>query len=249
MPSPRARRARFGRIITQRPERAAMVRTGPRTAAPSRFTAWLEVKTPAMQVAVDVLLEAGAVPVIEQFAIRPVREPITAALLRKVSLDQIIPAAVKAASVPVTERGDIAPGAFQIEGDENSNQVRVSAPKGTDERVIRAAQFYREALAAGSRSPAVATAKALHLSREHTARYIRRARAAGLLPPVRDVVSGKSPARPRPAPQPSTPPGWTPIRLRDLSNPETWTPDGSAAPDRQTGQADSPTGSTEEGMP
>jgi hypothetical protein len=244
----RARRVRFGRIIVRAAERSAMVRTGPKTAAPSRFTAWLEVKTPAMQVAVDVLLAAGAVPVIEQFAIRPVREPITAALLRKVSLEQIVPAAVKAASATLTERGDVAARAFQVPGEEDSNQVHVSAPPGTDKRVIQAAQFYREALARGSRSPAVATAKAMHLSREHTARYIRRARAAGLLPSVEDVVSGKAPARPRPVAEADTPPGWTPMqRLRNLNDPETWLPDHSAAPDRQAIQADPPKNGTEEG--
>jgi hypothetical protein len=226
----RAGRARFGRIIVQAAERSAWVRTGPRTAAPSRFTAWLEVKSPAVQVAVDVLLEAGAVPVIEQLAIRPVREPITAGLLRKISLDQIIPAAVKAASQRVIEQAGGVPGAFQLQGEQDSNQVRVSAPKGTDDRVIRAAQFYREALARGSRSPAADTAKTMHLSREHTARYIRRARAAGLLPSVSDVVSGKAAPQPRPVAEADTPPGWTPMRhLRDLNDPQTWIPEDTPA--------------------
>jgi hypothetical protein len=67
-------------------------------------------------------------------------------------------------------RGDHAAGAFQLQDEAGSNEVRVSVPPGTDERILRAAQFYREALAAGSRSPAADTAKAMHLSREHTAR-------------------------------------------------------------------------------
>jgi hypothetical protein len=181
-----------------------------------------------VQVAVDVLLEAGAIPVIEQLAIRPVREPITAGLLRRVSLDQIIPAAVKAASEPVIETGDHAAGAFQPHDEAGSNEVRVSVPPGTDERVLRAARFYREALARGSRSPAADTAKAKHLSREHTARYIRRARAAGLLPSVKDVVSGKAP--PQPVAEADTPPGWTPMRhLRNLNNPQTWIPEDTPA--------------------
>jgi hypothetical protein len=47
-----------------------------------------------------------------------------------------------------------------------------------------AAQIYSEAVAAGSRAPAVAVANALNRSRAQAARYIRRARELGLLSPL-----------------------------------------------------------------
>lgn len=225
MPQP-AKNFRIGRIHVQPAERSAMVRTGPRTAAPSRFRAFVSMKTPDLDVILDLALETGAVPVIEQLAIRPGKKnPVTSAALRGILLDQIIPAVVKAASKRVIERGDVHPGAFQLESERDSNGVRVGVPPGTDEKVLQAARAYRDALAAGSRSPALAVMEDMDLSRAQAARYIRKARTAGLLPAVDDVIKGRVPRPALPA-QDDHAHSRPPIQLRNMNDPATWLPPG-----------------------
>jgi hypothetical protein len=167
---------------------------------------------------VTVLLEDGAVPVIEELAVRPGKKtPINSTVLRGILLDQIIPAAVKAASKPIKERPDVMPGAFQVSGEEDESRAWVSPAPGVNEKVLQAARIYREALSAGSRAPAAIAAEEMNLSRAQVARYIRKAREAGLLPPVDDVIKGRVPAAASLTPRPG--PDRPEIRMRRLTDP------------------------------
>ena len=89
-------------------------------------------------------------PVVEELALQPVRgSALTSTTSRAVLLDPIVQAAVKAASKRVTERPDVAPGAFQVEGQPDERRAWVSVPAGADERVLQVARLYRQSLAAG----------------------------------------------------------------------------------------------------
>ena len=212
---------RIGHIVVQAHERSAMVRTGPKRAAPSRFTAYAQLRNPDVQVAVTVALEDGAVPVVEELAIRPGKKtPVNSTVLRGILLDQIVPAVVKAASKPITERPDVLPGAFQVSGEPDENQAWVSPAPGANEKVLQAARIYRDALSAGSRAPAAIAAEEMKLSRAQVARYIRKAREAGLLPSVDDVVKGRVPAPASRAPDPG--PQKSEVRMRRLADPSLW---------------------------
>jgi hypothetical protein len=213
---------RIARIHIQVAGRPAPVRTGPKTAAPAKFTAWAELRTPDVLVALTIVLEMGAVPVIEELVIQPgpKKTPVTGTVLRGILLDQIVPAAIAAAGEPVTGRPDIAPGAYQFDGMPDEGQAWVSAAPGADERVQRVAQIYREALSAGSRAPAAAAAEEMKLSRAQIARYVRRAREAGLIPPVDEVIKGRpaAPASPVLDPGPEHPE----VHMRRLTDPSLW---------------------------
>jgi hypothetical protein len=67
----KARAFTIGRIQVQARECSVRVRTGPATAAPSRFTARVQTGTPDLEVIIDVLLEAAGLPIVGQLAVRP----------------------------------------------------------------------------------------------------------------------------------------------------------------------------------
>jgi hypothetical protein len=175
-------------------ERSAPVRTGPGTAAPSRFTADVQLEAPDLHVSITIRVSAGGLPVVDTLTVRPTpRTPLTSGTVRQILLDPIVRAALAAAVKPVTGRPDIAPGAFQVAGD-SEYEAWVTAPAGATERVQQIARLYNEALTAGSRSPGLEAANAVHLSRAQAARYIKKAREAGLIPPIGEVTRTAQPA-------------------------------------------------------
>jgi hypothetical protein len=211
----------IGRVQIHPHERTAQIRTGPRTAAPSRFSAIIQTKAPDLEIAVAIVLEEGGTPVVEELVVHPSPGTrLSSTTLRGLLLDPVVRSAVQAASRPVIERPDVHRNAFQIKGEPGENQAWVSVPAGADERVQQVARLYREALAAGSRAPAEEAAKAVNISRAQVARYIRRARAAGLLPPVADVVKGLVPPVAPPVPEPEQDQRRSPM-LR-MTDPSSW---------------------------
>lgn len=208
-------------------ERAGWVRTGATTAVPSQIVAQLHLVEPSVEVKMFIAVDAGARAEIREFAVSP-RNKATAisnSLLRRIPIDYLMRAALERASVTVAERSDIQPGAFQLPGDPE-HQAWVSPPPPPEagrgqqmspERVQKAAEVYRQALATGSRSPGMVVAETLHYSRATAARDIRLARERGLLPAddanaatfVPSVTSDEVPPNPI----------W-----RSLGDSETWEP-------------------------
>lgn len=201
------RRSTIVRLVPQRPrnfdishvsvesaERTAMIRTGPGVAAPQRFTAYVDLASPALRLRLTVVVSPGGLPVVETMKIwGSSQTPLTSGTLRKILMDPIVRAAIAEASVPATDRPDIAPGAFQVEGHEH--EAWIGAPAGATDRVRQIARLYNEALTAGSRAPSLEAAEAVHISRAQAARYVRKARELDLIPPVGEVTG----ARPAPA--------------------------------------------------
>jgi hypothetical protein len=179
----------------------ARVRTGPDAAAPARFTAAVQLAVPDLRVDVDILVTPGGLPTVQRLTVwASPTTALTSSSLRQVLLDPVVRAAVAAASGPTTERPDLMPGAFQVKGDPEG-QAWVSAPAGADDRVRQVARLYNEALSAGSKAPALDVSETVHISRSQVARYIRKARDLGLIPPVGEVF------RPVPAAAPQPPAG------------------------------------------
>lgn len=190
----RPRNFEIAHVATEPAERAAMVSTGPGLAAPSRFMAYVQLAIPSLRLTLAIIVTSGGLPIVDYVTIwGNGQDPLSSGLLRKVLLDPIIRAAVAEASVPVTDRPDVAPGAFHVDG-EPEEQLWVSTPAGATERVQQIARLYNEALTAGSRSPGLEAANAVHISRAQAARYIKRARDLGLIPPVGEVTGTARPA-------------------------------------------------------
>lgn len=166
--------------------------TGPDTAVPSRFEAHFQLAKPEAAVTIEVFVGADLRPVVLELRIRSkVRTPITTSVLRQVLIDQLLREALNKATVPSAVREEWLAslplgGQPQSRKTDAATRPAPSAPErlrgNADEDARTAAQIYAEAVAAGSRAPAVAVANTMNRSRAQVARYIRRAREMGLLP-------------------------------------------------------------------
>jgi hypothetical protein len=149
-------------------EPGGYLRTGPDTVVPALFGASFALEKPRAAVMIEVFVGADLRPYVAELTIRAnVQTPITTSVLRRVLIDQLLREAM--AKATVHSRGDLTVG-----------QERGRGHVEDDAR--RAAEIYSEAVASGSRAPAVAVANVMNRSRAQAARYIRRARELGLLP-------------------------------------------------------------------
>lgn len=180
----------IGSVSVERLEPSGYVETGPGTSVPSRFEASFQLVSPEATVTIEVFVGADLRPAVIEMNIRSkVRTPITTSMLRNVLVDQLLQAALEEATVPSSVRDEwlatMPPGIA-----DTASRTRTTVPPSSGERVRdnaeedarTAAQIYKEALAAGSRAPAMAVAHTMNRSRAQVARYIRRAREMGLLP-------------------------------------------------------------------
>jgi hypothetical protein len=181
-------------------------RTGPRTAVPTSFVAEVLLERPALVVWMSIEVPQGGVARITELKLYPDGVPtITPGAVRAIALDTLLRAALAAAEQregPITPRTDIGSRVYQLPTDP-PDRYRASPPmksrvqERADENAGLAAQIYMDALAQGSRAPAEAVATALDRSRGQVARYIRRARELGLLPPLGEATSSHSESRER----------------------------------------------------
>lgn len=168
--------------------------TGPDTAVPSRFEARFVLGIPEATVTIEVFVGADLRPTVIDMHIRTkVLGPITTSLLRQILIDQLLDAALTEATVPASVREE---WLASLPPHIQQQAVPPARPRNptpspderarsrVDEDARLAAQIYSEAVAAGSRAPAVAVANTLKRSRAQAARYIRRARELGLLSPL-----------------------------------------------------------------
>jgi hypothetical protein len=166
--------------------RGNWIRIGRSTAVPEEFTARFSLYEHEVLVFVVVRVDPGGQARILDLrvVVDEAGETITTTTLRKVLVDQLLRAALSAATTKIEDRPDahpdIEPAPFQIAA--GDDRVYWSPPPGASDKVAQAADAYREALASGSRAPTAAVAEALGYSRAQASRYIRAARDAGLLP-------------------------------------------------------------------
>ena len=159
---------------------------------PWRFEAHFQLRTPPVTVQMEVEVAPDRAPAVRWMVLRASqRAPITTSRLRRVLVDQLVRTAIEVASVSVPV-GDVLPASQAVDaggvtghGDRGSRVSGVPrASGGLDADARTAARIYSAAVAGGSGAPAVAVATTMHRSRSQAARYIRRARVLGLLPPV-----------------------------------------------------------------
>jgi hypothetical protein len=168
--------------------------SGPETAVPTHFEAHFQLSKPEASVTIEIFVGGDLRPVVIELMIRSkARTPITTSVLRQVLVDQLLRKALDEATVPSTVREEwltSLPRHLQPPAPHDVSPSLPSRPANkrtrgqSDADAETAARIYSEAVAAGSRSPAVSVAVAMDRSRAQAARYIRRARALGLLPPL-----------------------------------------------------------------
>jgi hypothetical protein len=200
-----------------------LVPTGPGKAAPATFLAEVRLAEPELLVELGVQVQPGGRPVVHHISVWATpATPLTSGSLHKVLLDPIVRAALDEAQQTIEERSDVAPGAFHVPG-EPEEQLWVMTPAGADERVRQIARLYLDAMTAGSKSPGLDAANAVHISRAQAARYIKRARDLGLLPPLEELLKAPAPEQhdPRvdPVADPPVKPDPGPSIFRDPSTP------------------------------
>lgn len=172
---------------------AGWARTGDNTAVPTKIQAQLFIADPPVRVDLYVHVDGSGRAHVRHFGVTSgdLGTPVTTRLLRRLPVDTLLREVLDRATVKATLRPDIAPRAFQVEG-EPDNQAWVSGGpppvgRGRDiprDRVERAAQVYKDALRSGSKAPGEVVRVTLGYSRATAARDIRAARERGLLPPL-----------------------------------------------------------------
>lgn len=175
---------RIASVVVFPGEHVGSVRISPTEAVPARFRAQALLEVPPLLVELEVFVEPGGFPRVDELTIRATNKArLTGATLRQVLLDQLLRAAIAEASIPAIDRSDVAPGAFQTSADDEQT-AWIGMPPGASERVRLVAEIYNRNVAAGSRAPTQAVADTIHISRPQASRYVKRARELNLLPPV-----------------------------------------------------------------
>jgi hypothetical protein len=186
-----------------RPKRIALD-----VAVPEEFNAQAELEGLPLLVTFRVVVGVGGQPQIKELHLKATEgATVTTSGLHRVLVDQLIKAAVAEASKQVRPRPDVGPGAFEVPDPDAWDaafpapggvpharpivvvDVEESLPTGTrqqrqDERARQAAKIYAAAVNSGSRAPGDAVATEMGYSRSQAARYIKRARELGILPPA-----------------------------------------------------------------
>ncbi|WP_447006649.1 hypothetical protein ACRAKI_09300 [Saccharothrix isguenensis] len=162
----------------------------PDSAIPVRFQANFVLDEPDVAATMELFVGPDLRPVVLSMTVKAkATAPVTTGVMRQILVDQMTRAAVEKATVPASVRDEwlatLPPGFQPVEQREASlpdadERVRNQA----DDDARRAARIYSDAVAAGNRAPAVAVANVMNRSRTQAARYIRRARELGLLPPL-----------------------------------------------------------------
>lgn len=180
-------------VTIERLSPGGYISTGPNTAVPNRFEAHFVLGNPEAVVTIEVFVPADLRPVVLELKIRSkAKAPVTTSVLRQVLVDQLLQRALEEATVSASVREEwlaSLPPHVQALAADNMSAAPASADERrrghADEDARTAAQIYLEAMATGSRAPGVAVANKMNRSRAQVARYIRRARELGLLPPLK----------------------------------------------------------------
>ena len=155
---------------------------GPDTAVPVNFEAHFLLEEPNAAVRIEVFVTADVGPVVVELNIRSAtRTPVTTSVLRQVLVDQLLREAMTAAAVPASVREE---WLATVPPNQTATTTEPTEHTQADLDAHTAAQLYSEAVASGSKSPAVVVGNTMGKSRAQVARYIRRARELGLLPPL-----------------------------------------------------------------
>lgn len=173
--------------VTPLDARFEPVRTSPTAGVPPRFRAEVHLSEPRLVVYMTVRVIPPGQPRVTEIEIRAdPRDSISTTTLRRVLVDPMLRAALTEAETPIEAADHIHPGAYRFPGAPEGTYWVSPHPSTADERVPAAAAIYKSAVAAGSKAPTEAVALELRVSKASASRYVRAARAAGLLPKIKD---------------------------------------------------------------
>lgn len=181
-------------VFVQRDQQRDGASSGPvpisaTAAVPPRFRALIALERPKLAVTLDVVLTTpGNRPVVVALSMEAnTQTPITTSALRGVLVDQLLAAAMAEASETIVRAPEQHPAAFRTEDGQTwfgPMPFEGALADKANRRAADAALIYEAATAVANRAPAVAVATEMGVSRAQAARYIRRARELGLLPPL-----------------------------------------------------------------
>jgi hypothetical protein len=178
---------------------AMPIRTGPTTAIPSLFTAFVDDPVQPLLVQMKVKTVAGQRPEVSELHLesrgRVNAEGLTTAGLRRVRIAQALKLALAKATVRVSDEGD---GLLKLTEDPRGTAWRgepvarpVRGEPVTEEFLGLVAKTYRAAVASGSRSPVEDLRQQIGGSRSTAGRWVVQARKAGVLRPAIGRKSGE----------------------------------------------------------
>lgn len=181
----------LGRFVKPGPD-CGWTRTGEETAVPTRIEAEVYLAEPLVKLRLHVTVDWAGRGLVRELTVVTdgPQTGVSINLLRRIPVEKVMRFVMSESTVPIVMRPDIGPRAFQVPGDTGDGAWISGGPiepgRGKNapaDRVARAADAYRQALASGSKAPGEAVAEALGYSRATAARDIREARKRGLLPP------------------------------------------------------------------
>ena len=178
-----------------RPEKeAGWTRVSEETAVPTRIEATVYMASPLLRLDLKIWVDWAGRGLVHQMTVLTdsPQTGINITLLRRIPVDTLMRYAMAQSSVPIRLRPDIAPGGFQLKHEPENGTAWVSAGplepgRGRDaqpDRILQAAEIFKDAQARGHRSPVEAVVNALHYSRATAQRDLKEARKRGLIPPV-----------------------------------------------------------------
>jgi|HubBroStandDraft_1064217.scaffolds.fasta_scaffold81215_2 hypothetical protein len=185
-------------------DREAPIRTGPSTAIPTKFWAFVDDPAQPFTLEIKVVTRGGRRPEVTDLTLsvrEPTGGPITTESLRGVQVATALKLAVAKATHKVIDNGD---GTFSLPGDDSGAVWGASqAPRpvrGTPmsrEFLQLVAETYRAAVASGSRSPVEDLSHALGASRSTAGRWVLQARKGGHLGESIGRIAGEQVKKPR----------------------------------------------------
>lgn len=180
---PRApKNLRIDSVTIERLSPEAYLPAGPDNAVPVSFEAHFQLGEPPAAVRIEVFVTPDHGPVVLELGIRSnTATPVTTSMLRQVPVDQLLREAMTAAAVPASVREE---WLASLPSGTTATTAEPGVNTPADHDAHTAAQIYSEAVASGSKAPAVVVGHRMGRSRAQAARYIRRARELGLLPPL-----------------------------------------------------------------
>jgi hypothetical protein len=174
-------------------ERAGWVAISTSRAIPTRFTIRANLSRPDCDVALLAVVGSDGEVMVKSAQINvpvPGSASLTTSTMRSILIHHLVQLAIEKVARPVNFMPEVHRGAFQVEGQSEEGVWVGPVPhEGRGRRTPRdqinvASGLYREAVARGSRAPVKDVAAILGISASQVSRYLKSARADGLLADV-----------------------------------------------------------------
>lgn len=187
---------RIDHIDAQPMDQAGWLLFSPDTAVPSQIVARFVLGIPACNVELKIVVDNGGQAMVKHMSVwvdASGPATVTSSIARQILVDRLMRAALEKVSQPAERVPGLLPSAFHVAGTPENDVWLSEVPRRgrgretSQEKIRRAAEVYRAAVASGSRAPIKVVAHELGYSQSQAGRFVSQAREAGLLdqpPPV-----------------------------------------------------------------